>query len=256
MGGQKGHFFLISLSFLFLHQYSYFTHFPRSRQIRRCIQWVEIKFEASHSENSSSQRDQKQNRKSRRQTVRGRCKVFLISILECDFAWWEIKSKLPQAHWSYRGAIVRVRGPSSKRGCLVPGARVQPALPLCYHMKQISLWQAGAEEFTAAVKSQAQETAPPTITPPAATQPVTSLVSVLITKSEISRITDINFLVLYYKASARRNRASPQSALWFISRHTGMHRRLCFVVISHSSFLRGSKKWPHVFSVSLSSPRA
>ncbi len=67
-----------------------------SFSFKRCIQWVKIKIEASPSENSSW--EQKQNRGRRCQIVQGRCKVFLISILECDFAWWKIKSKLLQAH--------------------------------------------------------------------------------------------------------------------------------------------------------------
>lgn len=201
------------------------------------------------------ERDQKQQRASRRQIVRGRCKVFLISILECDFAWWEIKSKLVQAHWSYRGAFVRVHGPSCKSGCLVPGARVQPALPLCFHMQQISLWQ--AQEFTAAVKSQAPETTPPPINHrPTCCNPASDLSVVVVTKLHIFEITGMNFLVLNRGTIARSYRVSPHcqhcdshpatlectddSALWsFLTR--------LFTEVA---------KWAHVSSISLSSPGA
>lgn len=61
----------------------------------------------------------------------------------------------------------------------------------------------------------------------------------------ITRITNINFLVLPYYCQQLQG-VSTVSALWFISRHTGMHRWLCFVV-SRSAFHRGGK-WPHVLS--------
>lgn len=132
----------------------------------------------------------------------------------------------------------------------------QPVVPFCYHMKQISLWHAGAQEFTAAVKSQAPKTAlpPSTITRPAVTQQLTSLMSVIMTKFKISKITDINFLVFNCNAIARSYRVSPQhqhcesypvmlkctddSALWsFLT--------LLFTKVA---------KWRHVFSVSFRSP--
>lgn len=182
--------------FLFLLPYSSFVHFTKS-QIKIWIQWVEIKTEASHSENSSWKWGSKQNSGSRCQIVPERCKDFLVSILVCDFAWWEIKSKFLQAQWNHRSAIVWVRGPSSKAGCSVLGAHKQPALPLSYHMKLISLWQARAWEFTTAVKSQAPGSRDGTIsiTPPSKALQMTCIVSVKITKSQISTITVTNFLV-------------------------------------------------------------
>lgn len=98
----------------------------------------------------------KQNRVQTPDALNKMLTFFKISTLDCDFARWKIKSQPLLAHWNYRGAFMQVRGPSSKSSCLVLGARVHL---FCYHMKQISLWHAGAQEFTAAVKSHAPKTA-------------------------------------------------------------------------------------------------
>lgn len=99
---------------------------------------------------------------------------------------------------------------ASAFGCLVLGGAC--ALPFCCHMKQISLWHARVQEFTAAaVKSQAPKTTTPpsTTTPPAATWPLTSLVSVIISEFQISNIAEADFLVLNYNNAARSYWVSP-----------------------------------------------
>lgn len=158
------------------------------------------------------------NRRSRRQIVPRRCAVFFLlnAILECEFAWWEIKSKFLQAHWSYRGAIVQVCGPWSKAGCLVGPACSQCCL--CAAIRNNSHWRATAREFTAAVKSQGLLTGA-----------LRSTSHWPLRCPNILHLHNYGHLrtcsSLYYHCQELQG-VSTVSALWFISRCTGMHRWL------------------------------
>lgn len=132
----------------------------------------------------------------------------------------------------------------SQQDCLFGAGspRAASACLLCYHMKQISLWQARAQQSTAAVKSQAPGMAPPP-SPPLLLQPSQWPLSGVCHNHKISNFQNYGHWLpssLKYHSKELQG-VSTVSALWFISRNTGMHWWLCFVVISHSAFHRGGK---------------
>lgn len=104
--------------------------------------------------------------------------------------------------------------------------------------RQILLWQARAEEFTTTVKPRAPGTSL-TAPQPCDCNRADDLCGVIMTTFQISKVT--SFTSLCFPGPSRSYRVSPLSALWFISRHTGMQRWLCFVVICDSSFHQGGK---------------
>lgn len=117
-------------------------------QIGWCFQCVAIKTDAPFCwKYRSWQQDRIKNTGNRHEIL----DVILIdiSILACDFAWWGIKSQLLPTHLIYR----KVLGPSRNSGSF--GLGTASAAFFCYDMKQFSVWHAGAQEFTAAVTSQA-----------------------------------------------------------------------------------------------------
>lgn len=169
--------------------------------------------------------------------VQRRCKVFLISFLECDSAWWEIKSKFLQANWSYRGAIVPCAWPF-QRECVIGAwgpSLASAAIVLLYKtnltVTSRSPWIHSLLPWNLKQQRRHRHHQPS----PILVQPNWWPLQCLSQNKKNSTFTGNNFLVLVVLPGVT------SSALWFISRGAGMHRWLCFVVISHPDFHWGSK---------------
>lgn len=225
-GGQ--HIFFFSQSLFYLH---HIVLVSRCCQMKRCV-GVGGDEKLFPTENSSWQQ------RKQTPTVQRRCKVFLISILECDFAWWEIKSKLLQAHLSYRGAIVEVRSPSQQDwlfGAGGPRAASAVFVLTVWNTSRCDKSELRNSLLLWNLKSQGWHHRHR----PSCCSPASDLSSAgRNRKSQIPQITAIDFLLLLFCKNRCQDLqgVSTVSALWFTSRRTGMHWWFCFVVISHFVF--------------------